>query len=127
MNYRRRLATRVLHPSALVSVVVHISQIDSRIWCSIGSTRGNPDDADRVFGCDVCRSLKSRAKKMGQQEVAEIVYPILKLIALLGSGACWRDHDTRIVPQDIQAIFFCEELSGCLLDSGQIIELKLEK
>lgn len=119
--------SRVLHPSAFVSVVVHVRKVNCWIRRSIGGAGCDPDDAHGIGRRGFGGSLEGGSEVMGEEEVGNVVDAVLELVALDCSCVVWGNHDACIIPQDVQVFLLCEEFLGGSLDGCEIIELETQK
>lgn len=117
----------VFSPLILISMVVHIWEINSRLRSHLRHARRHPYHSNRPLRRRLCGLFQDRAEKMREQEVSNIVRSQLQFISLCCFWSCWRHHDAGIVPENIQSRFLLEEFFGRFPNRGQVTKIQVQK
>lgn len=120
-------AGAVLHPCVLVLFVVEIAHVDASLGgIDLGAAGGDPDHAHAVRRGRARRLCQDGMKEFGQEERRDVVGAELLLVALDGLAALRGDHDSRIVPENVQSVVLGKEGISCGFDGGQVIEVEMQ-
>lgn len=119
-----RLAPGILTPDTLFGMIAHVGKVNGRIGGIVCSTRGDPNDPNRILWCYSGCFNKKRMKKVSKKEMTEVVNSQLEFVALDRLGSLWGNHHSSIVPENIQSRFASKELLRRCFDGSQIIQLQ---